>query len=406
VRRSSDNRALAGVASALGEALGVSTAAARVAFVALSFAGGAGLAAYIILWLVLPGQASEQAIVHRAIGDRRTLQLVLASATVLAAVMVAAEVLGAGALLGVVSPGAVCLAGLVAVWRHADADDKAAVQRVAGQLSGNPAGASTRRLFSSGARLLVGVLLVAGGTSAFLDPKHLSGADLRALLATVVVLLGFAVVFAPWWLRLGRELASERRERARAQERAEMAAHLHDSVLQTLALIQRSAGDPQQVKRLARAQERQLRAWLFDGAPAGPLVAGDAVSISEALMSVQRDVEADHGVSVEVVTVGDAPLDDRLRALVAAAREATVNAAKWSRAELVSVYAEVEPDAVSVFVRDRGQGFDPSGVGADRKGISESICARVSRCGGTAQVRSSPGEGTEVALHVPRRSPS
>ena len=181
-----------------------------------------------------------------------------------------------------------------------------------------------------------------------------------------------------------------------------MASHLHDSVLQTLALIQRTADDPHQVKRLARAQERQLRAWLFEGAP-GPHAGGEVGSVSEALAAVQRDVEADHKVSVEVVTVGDAPLDEHLAALMAAAREATVNAAKWSGADLVSVYAEVEPEAVSVFVRDRGRGFDRASVGPDRKGISESICARVDRNGGTAKVRSSPGKGTEVTLQMPRR---
>ena len=185
-----------------------------------------------------------------------------------------------------------------------------------------------------------------------------------------------------------------------------MASHLHDSVLQTLALIQRTADDPHQVKRLARAQERQLRAWLFEGAPSGLVSAGAAASVADALSALQRDVEADHKVSVDVVRVGDAPLDEHLAALMAAAREATVNAAKWSGADLVSVYAEVEPDAVSVFVRDRGRGFDKANIGPDRKGISESIYGRVDRNGGTAKVRSSPGKGTEVSLRMPRRAAS
>jgi len=262
---------------------------------------------------------------------------------------------------------------------------------------------SGRRLLASIVRILVGVALIAIGTSTLVVPEHLNGADLLVALAALGVVAGFALILAPWWLRLGRELAAERHERARAEERAEMAEHLHDSVLQTLALIQRAAGDPQQVQRLARAQERQLRSWLFEGAR-GPMGLEEPSTVSQALVALQQDVESDHGVRVEVVTVGDAVLDERSRALLAAAREAVVNAAKWSDAELVSIYAEVEPEEISVFVRDRGRGFEPASVPRDRKGISESINARVSRNGGTASVRSSPGQGTEVALEMPRRA--
>jgi signal transduction histidine kinase len=182
-----------------------------------------------------------------------------------------------------------------------------------------------------------------------------------------------------------------------------MAEHLHDSVLQTLALIQRSAGDQQQVQRLARAQERQLRAWLFDGQARGPMGLDEPATVSEALLALQQEVEEGHGLKVEVVTVGDAALDERSRALLAAAREAVVNAAKWSAADLVSIFAEVEPEEISLFVRDRGRGFEPAQIAPDRKGISESIYARVGRNGGTASVRSSPGEGTEVSLKMPRK---
>jgi len=409
LRRQTGDRLLAGVAGSLAEALGVSALSARLAFVILSFAGGAGMAAYVAFWLLIPAQGENEPIARRALADRRSLSLSLALASGLVAILVALSVLGAAALLGILTPGAVALAGLVPIWRNAGPDDKAAALRLAAQLTGSGAAMpSRRRLAVAGARVTVGILLVAGGTSAFLATRHLSSADLKGLLATAAVLAGFALVFAPWWLRLGKQLAAERRERARATERAEMASHLHDSVLQTLALIQRAASDPHAVRRLARAQERQLRAWLFEGAPAGPLAGsgGDVATVAEALAVIQRDVEADHGVSVEVVPVGDAPLDEPLTALMAAAREAVVNAAKWSGAELVSVYAEAEPEAVSVFVRDKGRGFDLTGVGPDRRGISESICARVKRHGGTASFRSTPGEGTEVALRMPRRSPS
>ena len=178
-----------------------------------------------------------------------------------------------------------------------------------------------------------------------------------------------------------------------------MAARVHDSVLQTLALIQRRADDPQRVIQLARAQERELRSWLFDGRAPGDQA---ALTLAAGVRLIQQEVEAQHGVAVEAVTVGDCELDDNLRALLGAAREATVNAVKWSGADVVSVFAEVEPAEVSLFVRDRGQGFDPAAVPADRKGLAESIHARMVRRGGSATVRSVRGEGTEVSLRMPR----
>ena len=208
VRRPVDQRMVAGVAGALGDVVGVSALAARVAFVVLSFAGGVGLAAYVVLWLFLPPQGSHEPIVKRAVADRRTVSLVLAVGTAIATLMVAAGVLGAGALLGTVAPGAVALAGLVAIWRHAGPDDKAAALRLAAQLGvTNSAGVPSRRRLVSGAlRLLLGVVLVAAASTAFVGRHHLTGADFRALLATLAVLAGFALVLAPWWLRLGRDL--------------------------------------------------------------------------------------------------------------------------------------------------------------------------------------------------------
>ncbi len=215
--------------------------------------------------------------------------------------------------------------------------------------------------------------------------------------------MAVVVIFGPWWFSLVRDLIAERQARALAEERAQMAAHVHDSVLQTLALIQRTADDPQNVTRLARAQERELRAWLFEGRPPGA-IGEDASMLAEGLALLQRQVEADHGIDVQVVTVGDCDLDEALRALLDAAREATVNAAKWSGAERVSLYAEVEADTVMLYVRDRGQGFDPDAVPEGRQGIAQSIRARMSRFGGTAVIRSTPGEGAEVQLSMPRRA--
>ena len=176
-----------------------------------------------------------------------------------------------------------------------------------------------------------------------------------------------------------------------------MAAHIHDSVLQTLALIQRRADDPRTVVNLARRQERELRGWLF-----GTPNSHDGDTLATALETMTDEVEDLHRVTVEVVTVGDCPLSEPLDAMLAAAREALVNAAKWSRTDTISIYVEVEPSEVSLFVRDRGCGFDPSLVNGDHHGIAESIIGRMARYGGKAAVRSEPGNGTEVELTMAR----
>ena len=221
------------------------------------------------------------------------------------------------------------------------------------------------------------------------------------LAGVALVIAGIAVMLGPWWLGIARDLVAERRARIRAEERADMAARVHDSVLQTLAMIQRRADQPQQVIQLARAQERELRAWLFDGRAPGS-IDGEDMTFAGGVRLIQQEVEAQHGIAVEAVTVGDCELDDDLAAMLAAAKEATVNAAKWSGAKVVSLFAEVEPTEVSLFVRDRGRGFDPAAVPGDRKGLAESVRARMARHGGSAAVRSSQGEGTEVSLTMPR----
>jgi signal transduction histidine kinase len=249
-------------------------------------------------------------------------------------------------------------------------------------------------------RATIASLLLAGGV-AILVSTHESTKILRPLAGLTLVIAAIAVILGPWWLGIARDLVAERQARIRAEERADMASRVHDSVLQTLAMIQRRADQPQQVIQLARAQERELRAWLFDGQAPGSL-GGEDTTLAAGVRLIQQEVEAQHGITVEAVTVGDCELDDNLSALLAAAREATVNAAKWSNAEVVSLFAEVEPAAVSLYVRDRGQGFDPGAVPGDRKGLAESIHARMARRGGTAAVRSAPGEGTEISLTMPR----
>jgi signal transduction histidine kinase len=240
----------------------------------------------------------------------------------------------------------------------------------------------------------MGAALVVGGGLVFLWLNDALAAARDVLLAVVVVIIALTLILAPWWLRLVRGLTAERAERIRSQERAEVAAHLHDSVLQTLALMQKRVDDPREVAALARRQERELRAWLN-----GRRASGEE-TVALALESAAAEVEEAHGVPIEVVAVGDAPLDERARALVAAAREAMVNASKF--AGPAALYAEVDRDRIEVFVRDRGPGFDPGAVPDDRRGVSESIVGRMERHGGRAVVHTAPGEGTEVELVMER----
>ena len=254
--------------------------------------------------------------------------------------------------------------------------------------------ASQRRV--SILRIMFGLPLVVAGMALFLAANRALAAARNLAFAVAVSLVGFGLVFGPWMWRLARQLADERRERIRSEERADLAAHLHDSVLQTLALIQRSR-DPQQTATLARGQERELRSWLYG--KTRPVDHGGAL-LSEALDETAGRVERLHQIPVEVVVVGDRLLDSRLRALVDAAGEAMSNAAKHSGARIVSVYVEVEEGVVRVYVRDEGRGFHAPSIPADRRGIAESIRGRMERNGGIAVVESAVGEGTEVRLQM------
>jgi signal transduction histidine kinase len=286
----------------------------------------------------------------------------------------------------------VAAAGAALIWRQADVRQRSRWLTSArpGRRPAGPYPASDLL------RVLAGSVFLVAGLSGFLLSHGELSKTRNALLAAIAVVVGTAVVAGPWLIRMAGDLAAERRERIRTQERAELAARVHDSVLHTLALIQRNVDDPREVGRLARAQERDLRSWLYrPGTPAPSDRLGAAVE------HAAGEVEDAYGVSVDVVVVGDAVLNEALDGLVQAAREAMVNAAKSSGAKAMSVYLEVEGDTASAFVRDRGRGFDLDAVAADRYGIKASIIGRMQRFGGTAEIRTAPGEGTEVVLTVP-----
>jgi len=398
LRRSPEDRLVAGLAAGIAARTGVDVTLVRLVFVVAALLGGFGVAAYVAGWLLLPAAGADSSIAQRALNDRRGLALAAGLGSLLIILLLIASALGARWLSSVAWALVISVVGITLIWRNTPPDEHAVLRRLADPVLGLAgAGGGRRRPLL---RIVASVLLLIIGLGALLGGR--SHALLEPLAGLLLVITAIVIMLGPWWLRIARDLVLERQARARAEERADMAAHLHDSVLQTLALIQRRADQPQQVVQLARAQERELRSWLFDGLPPGSADGQGVTTLAGGVRLIQQEVEAQHGITVEAVTVGDCELDDDLNALLAAAREATVNAAKWSGAPAVALFAEVEPAEVVLFVRDRGRGFDPSAVPGDRKGLAESIRARVARHGGSVTVRSAPGEGTEVSLTMPR----
>jgi signal transduction histidine kinase len=398
--RSRDERIVAGVCAGVARWLGVDPIVVRLAACTLALANGAGLLLYIVAWAVLPveAMAGEPAARTAGRGTRRGSELALAVGCITLGALLLVRWLTPFFPDHIVWPAAVAATGIGLVLARAGDSDRARWREAATRLPGNPVEAF-RGGWMVWARVLVGAGLLIAGIGFFLASNDALAAVGNVGIAVLATLVGGALLFSPWAARLVRQLGEERRERIRNEERADMAAHLHDSVLQTLALIQRHADAPQQARSLARRQERELRAWLYDGRRSSTgEVAG---TLTTALDGVADEVEADHGVAVDVVVVGECPLDDHVDALVAAVREAVLNAARHSGADEVSVYAEVVGDSrVEAFVRDRGRGFDPTAVNGDRRGITQSIVRRMARHGGRAHVHSAPGEGTEVTFEL------
>src|SRR5580704_5989613 len=398
LRREIDGSLLGGVAAGIAKRTGFDVGMVRFVIIVATLAtSGFCAAAYVVAWLLIPAAGAESSIGTRALADKRGLGLAAGLTSILVLGLVIASALNAAWITSLAIPIIVCAVGLALIWHNAPEAELAVLRGLADPVARSGSGTRSRRVL----RILMALVLVVFGLVALLGGHAKSVEVLRPLLGIVLLVGGIATALGPWWLRIARDLVAERQARIRAEERAEMATRVHDSVLQTLALIQRRAGDSHQVVQLARAQERELRAWLFDGQPPGS-IEGQAATVAGAVRLIQQDIEAQHGMPIDAVTVGDCELDDDLTAMLAAAREATVNAAKWSDADVVSLFAEVEPDSVSLFVRDRGRGFDPAAVPGDRKGLAESVHARMSRWGGSASVRSAPGEGTEVVLKMPR----
>jgi phage shock protein PspC (stress-responsive transcriptional regulator) len=418
LRRDPQNGKVAGVCAGLGKRLQVDPLLVRLGFVALTLASGVGLVLYVLAWILMPAERADDGTVLAAIqqhGRRGTVEVALGAGLLLLSVLLAFRELGLPFSDVLTWPLTLVAAGGALIW-HRSAGAPAAVSetprpraalttapaaKIGSAASPAAAGGESRPAVIS--RIGIGVTLVVAAAIVFLQFTGALAAATDVALAALVVAIAFGVIFAPWFVRLAKSLTAERAERIRSQERAEVAAHLHDSVLQTLALVQKRASDPREVAALARRQERELRTWLA-GAPAHE--AGERWLAAE-LEAAAQEVEEAHGVAIDVVAVGDAQLDRDGEALVAAAREAMLNAAKFASGAgaPVAVYAEAADGRLQVFVRDRGPGFDPSAVPADRRGVRESIVGRMERHGGRAAIHASPGGGTEVELVLDRSAP-
>jgi signal transduction histidine kinase len=416
LRRDPEHGMVAGVCAGLGSYLDIDPLLLRIAFGATSLASGVGIVAYILAWMLVPaaeaaGETRASALAGAASrGGRAAVEVALGVGFLLLAVLLTFREIGLPFSDVLTWPLVLVAAGGALIWRvsvgggpsTADAGGRAPGAATAAEAPARAAGAGDSRPAVI-SRIGVGVTLVVAAAILFLQFTGALAAATDAALAGLVVAIALAVIFAPWFVSLVTSLSLERAERIRSQERAEVAAHLHDSVLQTLALVQKRAGDPREVAALARRQERELRSWLSG---ARSRTDGERRFVA-ALQAAAEEIEEAHGVAVDVVAVGDAPLERDGEALVAAAREAMLNAAKFAGGETapVAVYAEAGADRLQVFVRDRGPGFDPAAVPADRRGVRESIVGRMQRHGGRATIQASPGGGTEVELVIDRSAP-
>ena len=397
---------LGGVAAGLSAHLSVDAMYVRGAFLLASVFGGFGVALYAGLWMILPSDArftqgapgldaaSRQGRRPGRPPKIEDLGPLVALGAVALGVFALLQSLGGGfvafwpVVLGTV--------GLAVLWRQADEAQRERWTDSTGRIDLVRAVVG-RGGVASYARLAAGVGLLFSALALFAVQPGQAGVSRDVLVAAALGVAGLALTVGPWLFRLAGDLSEERAERVRSQERADVAAHLHDSVLQTLSLIQKHAEDGRAVARLARAQERDLRSWLY-AEEAGP-----KTSVAGALRAVAAEVEDSYGTPIEVVTVGDLPSSERSQPLLLAAREAMVNAAKHSGADRIDVYAEMSTELTELFVRDRGRGFDPTQVSADRLGVRHSIIDRMRRHGGIAEIKSAQGQGAEVRLSLERK---
>lgn len=401
----SEKRMIAGVSGGLSAHLGIPLNYVRLGFIALTALGGIGAVLYAWLWVFVPSAEEAQADEIRSWGTRtRSLaeemtrvqqgifrsregletnsswrEILIGSGLLVLSVLALAQWSGWNIRWDLIWPGIGILAGILLAWLQLDEQATQAAKK------------NSRPVLI---RIGLGLILVIGGLLTILSGSVGISDLLGGMWAALAIIAGAVIVLLPWGTRLWRDFLAERSSRQAAAQRAEFAAHLHDSVLQTLAVIQKRSDDPAAVRTLARIQERELRQWLYGN---------QDLNDEDVVVEVQHeayDIEQLLLRDVEVIAVGKAQGFDGQQALVAAAREAMMNAAKHAEGK-ISVYLECSEESVEVFIRDRGEGFNVEDVPEDRHGVRESIIGRMQRAGGTAQIRSSE-TGTEVQLSMPR----
>ncbi len=375
VHRSSD-RVITGTAGGWAERYGVDPTVVRVALALLTFVAGLGAVLYGAMFLLADPPDKDRSTPPVEPPDHRR-DVAIATAT--GAILITARTVGVWPGDRIMIPAAAVALGVAIVWSPEGKADR------------------TGPLVPQAIRLGAGVVLLIAGVASLANLTGGLGSVGASLSAIAVVIGGLAMFGAPALGRILRDLDEERSTRIREDERARVSAHLHDSVLQSLVLIQRS-DNPRRMANLARRQERELRAWLYGDVPIG-----DPQTLHAAIEVLTTELEADHDTRIEAVIVGDQPLDDASRALIAALREAIVNAARHADVDRIDVFVEADDTELTGYVRDTGVGFDPAAVPADRHGINDSIVGRVERVGGTAVFESNLGVGTEVEIRIPRR---
>lgn len=387
--RRREGRLVAGVAAGLSDHLGIDVLVLRIGFVVTVVLGGLGVFLYAAFWAVVPQAANEPHLVAPRSSRR---QLVVFAALGLV-VLLAAQLIGFGP--GLLWPAAAAVTGAAILWRQADESRRSQWRSLTSRSTWLAPDASRGR---TGLRYASGLLLVVIGMATFLAAHVALPQARRAILPVFVVVLGLIFVIGPWMLQALRQLNEERTARIREHERVELAGRVHDSMLQTLTLIEQRVNEPDEVLRLVRHSERELRGWLYSPLP-------QSETLQAAVLEVCADVEDQYAVTIHLVMVGDHPATPAVQALAQAVREAALNAAKHSGVNQIAVYLEVNTAEIAVFVRDRGCGFDPAAVPADRYGVKDSVLARMQRHGGEAVIRSSATTGTEVRLNLPIQSP-
>jgi len=381
-RLDADNRAVSGTASGIANEVGIDPSYVRAAFVVLTLSGGWGLVLYLVAWIVMARATMSDATYAPTPKAATPRVRLLAFAMVAAGLVLLSTLFGIEALGVLVWP-SVFIGAAIAVGLDQSRLDRL---RGLGEFQNQ----------AIGIRIAVGLALLFAGVISATFVSLSFWQAVGGVIVAGLVLLGAGVVFAPIISNLGSDLLAERRRRIRSEERADMAAHLHDSVLQTLTLIQKQSRDASVVS-LARRQERELRTWLFEDRAMNP-----NLGFRAGLEAAMAQIEEMYHLPVEVVVVGDAPTNDDVSAMLKAAREAAANAARHSGAARIDVFAEVGHETIEVFVRDQGVGFEVGAVDSDRAGVRDSILGRMQRHGGTAVVHSKPGDGTEVELTLPR----